>query len=183
LNVINLTTLPLHRRLEDIAPLSHCILDRFSIENGITRRRLSAEALCLLERYDWPGNVRQLQNVLERVVVFTRGAEITSEQVRDVLHAETFPKSVEPLGCGRSPPSVSRTCCDCDFRHSTCRASASDSWPTLDECESRLIRETLERTFYNQSAAARLLGVDWRLLARKMRKYGITPPRPLTRSA
>jgi DNA-binding NtrC family response regulator len=53
----------------------------------------------------------------------------------------------------------------------------------LEECEARLIRETLQRTFYNQSAAARLLGIDWRVLSRKMQKYGITVPRYHARSA
>jgi DNA-binding NtrC family response regulator len=184
LNVINLTTLSLKSRPEDIAPLSRCILDRLSIENGIPRRKLSVDALCLLSAYDWPGNVRQLQNVLERVTVFTDGTEISAAQIQEVLCAELSQKHSEWFG-GEGGPILSASPArrDCDFVHSTCRPLQTDSWPTLEECESRLIRDTLERTFYNQSAAARLLGIDWRLLARKMHKYGITTPHPRARSA
>ena len=71
LNVVKLTTTPLSQRPEDIEPLCHGFLERWSIENGLPPRRVSAAALQMLMDYDWPGNVRQLQNILERATVFT----------------------------------------------------------------------------------------------------------------
>src|SRR5208283_2038972 len=70
LNVVKLTTIPLSQRPEDIEPLCHGFLERWSIENGLPPRRVSAAALRMLIDYDWPGNVRELQNVLERATVF-----------------------------------------------------------------------------------------------------------------
>jgi DNA-binding NtrC family response regulator len=184
LNVIRLTTIPLSHRPEDIEPISHGFLDRWSIENGLPRCRLSPAALDLLLAYDWPGNVRQLQNVLERIVVFADTQEITPEQVREVLVETDSVEIAEPAGDREAlPSSASPSCGQCGPAGPVCCASRRNTWPKLEECESRLIRETLEHTFYNQSAAARLLAIDWRVLSRKMHKYGITVPRSQARSA
>jgi transcriptional regulator with GAF, ATPase, and Fis domain len=184
LNVIKLTTLPLNRRPEDIASISRSFLERWSIENGLSARRLSAAALGLLMACDWPGNVRQLQNVLERVAVFAQGERITREEVVEALQSDEPPATVGiDLNSGQGHFSACRPGSERTFAMHVTRASNTDAWPTLEECEARLIRETLERTFHNQSAAARLLGIDWRVLARKMRKYGISVPCSNARSA
>ena len=183
LNVVKLTTTPLSQRPEDIEPLCRCFLDRWSIENGLPRRRLSPAAVRLLMACDWPGNVRQLQNVLERAAVFADGEEITPEQLWEILEPEMGQAVAGRIGDLDDPPASDRRLCgDCDRARPTC-TSGCGSWPTMAECECRLIRETLERTFYNQSAAARLLGIDWRVLARKMEKHGISLPRNRSRCA
>ena len=129
---------------------------------------------------DWPGNVRQLQNVLERAAVFSDSQEITPEHLQEVTELEVWrwPQisiatggRADELGGSASP---SHLCGECGAAEPACCTSRYDSWPTLAECECRLIRQTLERTFSNQSAAARLLGIDWRQFARKMNKYGIS---------
>jgi DNA-binding NtrC family response regulator len=184
LNVVKLTTLPLNRRPEDIAPLCRCFLDRWSVENGLPRKRVSAAALRVLTACDWPGNVRQLQNVLERVAVFGEGEEITPGQIEDALEGEIPAAAAAPTAeRDEDLPSDTHPCRACNLAGPACCTARRDTWPTLQECESRLIRETLERTYFNQSAAARLLGVDWRLLARKMQKYGIANPRSRLRRA
>ncbi len=184
LNVVKLTTTPLSTRPEDIEPLCHGFLERWSIESGLPHRRLSAAALQLLMDYDWPGNVRQLQNVLERAVVFTDGEEIAAEHLLEALDAD-----IEPAIAGRvgdfddMPPAAADPCQERGLAGAACSSAQPGAWPTLAECEARLIRETLEKTGQNQSAAARLLGIDWRLLARKMHKYGIAAPSHRARSA
>jgi DNA-binding NtrC family response regulator len=177
LNVVRLETMPLRDRPEDIEPLCRHFLDRLSIENGLPRKRLSPSALGVLSACDWPGNVRQLQNVLERAVVFTEPEEITDQHVRQLLEPEVATPTGGHASAVRSPRPTARDAGD--------RRPASelpyagddlDSWPTLAESERRLIEETLQRTFYNQSAAARLLDIDRRLLARKIRKHRIAVP-------
>jgi len=177
LNVVRIETVPLRDRPEDIEPLCRHFLDRLSIENGLPRKRLSPSALRVLSGCEWPGNVRQLQNVLERVVVFTEREEITEKDVLRLLEPEVAAPGGTYGSAVRSPRPTARDAGD--------RQEASglpylgedlDSWPTLAESERRLIEETLQRTFYNQSAAARLLDIDRRLLARKVRKYRIVVP-------
>jgi transcriptional regulator with PAS, ATPase and Fis domain len=166
LNVVRIETVPLCDRPEDIEPLCRHFLDRLSIENGLPRKQLSASALDILRACDWPGNVRQLQNVLERVVVFTQPDEITDRHVLPLLE----PEVAAPAADGLAPVRPPRGQTDLDDQYEL------DSWPTLAESERRLIEDTLQRTFFNQSAAARLLDIDRRLLARKIRKHAIMVP-------
>ena len=176
LNVVRLETTPLRNRPEDVEPVCRHFLNKLSIENGLPRKRLSASAIRVLSAFDWPGNVRQLQNVLERVVVFSETEEITDRQILPLLDGEgVSPESARNPTIRPLPESRAESIRQGEPRPSVADREV-DSWPTLAECECRLIEETLERTFYNQSAAARLLNVDRRLLARKIRKYGISIP-------
>jgi DNA-binding NtrC family response regulator len=174
LNVARLATSPLSQRAEDIEPLCRSFLDRWFVENGPPAKRLSPEAVQALMACDWPGNVRQLQNILERATMFGNSEEISAEHVMEAYEADIMPAIAGQIGnVDESPPA--HPCRECGLNGPAC--CRRDSWPTLAECESRLIRETLEQTFYNQRAAARLLGIDWRMLSRKMHKYGISAPR------
>jgi DNA-binding NtrC family response regulator len=186
LNVVKLTAKALRERPEDVAPLSEHFLDLFSIENGLPHKRISPEGMRFLESCAWPGNVRQLQNVLERAVVFTDEDEISERHLINLIEPEETSRllagqSSETRNEEFSPPMTlplispavkpgKALCCQC----------GGGSLPKLQECEYRLICETLEQTNYNQSAAARLLGIDRRLLLRKIRKFGI--PLPCSRS-
>mgnify|MGYP003694153841 CR=1 FL=1 len=73
LNVFHVTVPPLRDRPEDIAPLAARFVAGFAEQNGRAVEGLSNEALSALEAYDWPGNVRQLRNAIERAVVLARG--------------------------------------------------------------------------------------------------------------
>jgi len=163
LNVISLKTLPLKERLKDVYVLAVNYLARLAIEHGLPRKHLSAEAVTALEAYDWPGNVRELQNVLERAVVFTPGSEIASDML--------------PSAPARSAPQLAIDSDPPPDDYSACPAlAATPPWDTLDDIQRQHILKTLERTYYNRSAAARLLEIDRASLARKIKRLGIGLP-------
>jgi len=79
LNVISITLPPLRDRLEDIEDLAQGFVERYAASYRLPARGLSAAALTLMKRYRWPGNIRELQNVVERAVVLCPNAEIGPE--------------------------------------------------------------------------------------------------------
>ncbi|GIW91612.1 MAG: sigma-54-dependent Fis family transcriptional regulator [Pirellulaceae bacterium] len=85
LNIITITLPPLRERTEDIPALATHFLAHFAEENGLPVKTLTTGALTLLLSHDWPGNVRQLRNVIERLVVLTDGPEIDAQAVRLAL--------------------------------------------------------------------------------------------------
>jgi DNA-binding NtrC family response regulator len=178
LNVLRLNTLSLIERAEDIAPLCEHFLDRFCIENGLPRKNLSPGVIEILESCYWPGNVRQLQNILERAVVFTDSTTITRQELINLIgNEEIAVVSTNNDNAARPLPAPLHSNRDFDIPvKPLCCQCCGDSWPKLEQCECRLISEALRQTNHNLSAAARLLGVDRRLLIRKIRKLGITLP-------
>jgi DNA-binding NtrC family response regulator len=91
LNVIRLSIPPLRKRIEDIPLLAHAFLDRYSTELGRGKMTLAARSLQVMQAYSWPGNVRQLKNAIERMVVLARTKSLTP----DLLPAEVFGAGVE----------------------------------------------------------------------------------------
>ena len=83
--MVHIITAPLRDRPEDIKPLSAEFLDRLGVESGLGRKRLSAAALRLLASCSWPGNVRQLQNILERAALFADAEEIGKADLLPLL--------------------------------------------------------------------------------------------------
>lgn len=166
LAVLKLETTPLSARVEDIEPIAEHFLARLSVEHGVPGKRLSREAYARLCAYEWPGNVRELLNTLERAFVFTSAtvipdAAIDLPETHDVLDMPS-PSLSNPLH--DSPATVTFT-----------REPSSCDWPALADIERHHIRQTLERTRHNRSAAARLLGVDRRRLLRLIDKHGLAP--------
>ncbi len=158
LNVVSFETVPLSNRIEDIEPLARHFLAKLAVESGFPTRRLSAAALAVLEANDWPGNVRELQNVLEQAAIFARGEEINVEGLPDCVKH------------GRSIAAL-QECSEPELGTIDCNA-----WNTLAAVQREHIRATLERTHFNQSAAAKLLKIDRSSLARKILQYGIQLP-------
>jgi DNA-binding NtrC family response regulator len=177
LNVVRFQTVPLDERPEDIEPLSRHFLAKLAVDHGLPQKRLSAAALNRLAATPWPGNVRQLQNVLERAVVFTQGEEITEQFLFDLVEAErpTIRAAGDRLETAR--PLIDRRSEQEPPTGLSAKVNGDGgAWPTLAEWERRLLAETLQRTGHNQRAAARLLEIDRRVLARKIRDHGIPMP-------
>jgi DNA-binding NtrC family response regulator len=149
LNVVKIELPPLREREEDIPLLAQAFLKEFCEANGKPPMKMSPKALAALRQYAWPGNVRQLRNVIEGLVVMTSGKEI---MVRNL------PEEIAPRG-GAS--TVSR-------RVVQLRAGAS-----LADMEREMIRVTLEGNNGNRAATARALGVGRKTLYRKIEEYGL----------
>ena len=157
LNVVSLKTLPLRQRPEDIEVLARHILDKLSIEAGLPLKQLAASATRLLLAHDWPGNVRELSNTLERAVIFSD---------EDLLRAESMPQLVEMVMRGGRMDATPQP---------QPAPREAGAWPTMTEVTRNHLLSTLEHTFNNQSAAARLLGMDRHTLRRKLIAHGLVP--------
>ncbi|WP_417829917.1 sigma-54-dependent transcriptional regulator [Thalassospira sp.] len=104
LNVVPLEVPPLHQRRDDIPLLAETFLDRYADATGLPKRKLSPEAMATLHAYDWPGNVRQLRNVIERLMIMApdeekvdliSGKMLPSELFSDVPTSLSFDKTSE----------------------------------------------------------------------------------------
>ena len=148
LNVIEVRVPPLRERPEDIPQLAQSILERLARENALkSTPQLESAALEQLQEYAFPGNVRELENVLERAVTLSDGKRITA--------AELSLRRVD--GPRPEPPAASGTPLD---QH-------------VVEVEKRAIREALGKTGGNKTRAAALLGMTFRQLRYKVKKLGV----------
>lgn len=172
LNVLAIETQGLVDRVADIEPLANHFLAKTAVECGLPLKRLSPSALNLLRSYDWPGNVRELENFIDRAVVSTEETEIGPESFPEIYY--DTPSPVREIKRSENPQE--RPACEFVVPDDT-DLTTSEKWKSLAEVEREHIEKTLRRTFYNQSAAARLLQIDRKLLARKIRKHEIVLPK------
>jgi DNA-binding NtrC family response regulator len=145
LNVITIRIPPLRNRLDDIPILANHYLKHFRMKNKKDIREIDHEALAALKSYDWPGNVRELENVMERAVILCPF---------DTINLECLPKKMKML-TGEEYP---------EFREFN-----------LPEIEKRTIIRALDKTSWNQSRAAGLLGISRKQLRTKMKNLGLLP--------
>ncbi len=147
LNVVPIFIPPLRKRKVDIPPLVHHFIRKYGEMTGKEVQGISREAMEMLLRYDFPGNIRELENVIQRAVVMTRGDLITTSDLPPEMGNEsTEPSTLPPLG---------------------------DLKQTVAEIEKSMIRRALDETNGNQVQAARLLGISERNLRYKMGKLGL----------
>ena len=157
LNVIELKMPSLRECREDIPVIAEAMLERLARQSGGAPRRLSAEALEELIAYDFPGNVRELENILERAVALSEEEEINLGDLR--LH---------PLVAHEEGG---------DERLTASPGPASGPLPAyLDKVEREAILAALAKTGFNRTAAAKLLGVTFRTLRYRMQRLGIRDP-------
>jgi len=152
LNVVHVHLPPLRERREDIPLLLAHFVEKIAAEGNLPRKSISPEALDFFSGYEWPGNIRQLENVTERCMVMVSGDTITVDDL---------------------PPEVKDD--------ETQLKNALDVLPvelnladTLDKLEAALVRRALARADFVQVKAADLLGISKSLLQYKLRKYSIT---------
>jgi len=145
LNVIRIEMPPLRERKEDIPPLVDLFIKRFARRESKAVAGISREAMSLLIAYPFPGNIRELENIVERAVVFLEGETIRAEDLPVFLKEQTEEAIDESLGL---PEKVRRL-------------------------EIREIRRALDQSGGVKSRAARALGLTERMLAYKMKTYGI----------
>jgi two-component system response regulator HydG len=147
LNVVALTVPPLRERREDIPPLAEFFLKQYSDKNRKMLKGFTPRAMDILMRYEWHGNVRELENVAERAVIMARGEMVTPGELPDVLKTGDTKTGMDPveLSPGKS----------------------------LKDMERTMIVRTLEETEGNRTQAAKILGISRRTLQLKLKEYGI----------
>lgn len=152
LNVIHIQLPPLRERGQDIELLAHFFLKKFRRSLNRSIKGFSPEALRTIQRYPWPGNIRELRNVIERAVLMAQGDFVKEEDL--VLEGRLARISSAP-------------------KHNPHDSHVS----TLKDLERDTILEALEKAHWVQRDAADLLGVSKRVMHYKIKKYGIKHPR------
>jgi DNA-binding NtrC family response regulator len=146
LQIVPIRMPPLRERAEDIPLFIEACFEQFCAKHKRRRKRMSADALQLCQRFPWPGNVRQLRNMVERLVITCREPEIRVADLPDFLR---------------------------DYDRSEASFKVRPGTP-LKEVEKRLIRQTLLHVTRNREAAAKALGISRRTLQYKLKEYQLT---------
>jgi transcriptional regulator with PAS, ATPase and Fis domain len=167
LNVLSLPIPSLYRRREDILPIAEHFLREFYTLQDKPPGFFSEGAEALLQEHEWPGNIRQLRNVMERLSVLTAGGLIGSREVRRALQIQEF--AADESSTSAYPPRVGAAAI---YPAATTRQTNTS--PPLDEekasYEYRLIRQTLDECHDNKAMAAQRLGISRTTLWRKLQQ-------------
>lgn len=164
LKVITITLPPLRLRQQDMPELIDYFLDKYSRQLKRKRITLSEEARKSLENYYWPGNIRELENVIKRAIVLSKGNIIAKEII-----AEEFKQTQEPESGQASPPTTSQM----DLGLAIEKYEGSIYEKVVEKTEKNLITEVLQKTGGNQVKASKMLGISRMMLRNRIEKYGI----------
>ncbi len=143
LNVIELKIPPLRERKEDITVLAHYFIEKYSKENNKKVTSIADDALAAFNSYSWPGNIRELRNVVERAVVLSGSSVIGLAELPDKIKRQDGSAGMQSLK------------------------------DKLDYCEEKIIKEALQSNDWRKEETAAQLGVDLATLYRKIKKLGI----------
>jgi len=148
-NVFPIHVPPLRQRPADVAPLARYFLDQFAAKYSRPRRPISEEALAVLRSCPWPGNIRELRNIAERLVIRARGEVIG-------------PEDLTACGIGPAPAALDLV--------------IPDEGIDLEDFEKRLVLAALEKAEWNQKRAAQLLGISPDRMNARVKKFGLRSP-------
>lgn len=150
LNVVNIQLPPLRERKEDISILISEFLKKYLKETNKTKLEFSKEALDLLMKYNYPGNIRELENIVHHSIVLSRNEIITTEDL--------------PIGI-KTPGS--------EMDLDSCFEEGTSLTEKVELLERTLVTNALKKTNGNQTAAAKLLGISERNLRYRLEKWGV----------
>lgn len=148
LNVFKITLPPLRERIEDLPELCKYFIEKFNREMNKNIKGISDDAMSFLRSYHWPGNIRELQNIIERAIVLSKGEYITPRELPDNLSSNIKNTSFE-LVDGENLESV------------------------IEKIEREFILKALKKAGYSQTKTAEILGIKRTTLRYKLEKYGL----------
>jgi len=154
LHVIELVVPPLRERRADISLLANHILQQVAAKNAMKCPTFSEQAITALDNYDFPGNVRELENILERALTWAEGDIINQE---DLMLPEHVVSAIK----------------ENNQKHGTTLSVDNDLESKLEDQERELIKIALESTRWNKTAAAKKLGITFRALRYKLKKLNL----------
>jgi two-component system, NtrC family, response regulator len=143
---------PLRERKEDIKLL----LRHFCIKHNAEKVRFDEPALAALQKYGWPGNVRELENMVERLLIMRSSDRLTLDDIPDKVRTSEAAKSSGKI------------------------LNLPEEGYSLEKLEEEIVTEALNRSGWNQAAAARFLKIPRHTLIYRMEKYGIIPAKTVS---
>jgi len=180
LNVVTINLPPLRDRREEIPILTQHFLDKYSAQYNKPLTAISGELSNQFLNYDWPGNVRQLENLIKRIVVLGTEAGISRELLQPVVNLSPRPLSPPPIAVP-APPVLPPTPARVNSRAEPVAAAAGAVSVSLKdiarsaarEAERELILRMLTRTRWNRKEAAEHLGISYKALLYKIKENGL----------
>ncbi len=164
LNVVRIHVPPVRERKEDIPLLAGYLLETLAKKMGIHGIHLSTDAAQTLTEYDFPGNVRELENILERALIYRHGSEIGSDIIDIPTAGNRRPAGEKSGGGTKETPRAEED----EDRNTDSSRSVS-----MDEVERQAITRALKKWKGNRTRAAAELGISRRTIIYKIQKYGI----------
>lgn len=176
LNVLRLDIPPLRERKEDLPVLIQYLVKKICRNNRKPVKTVAPDAMSRLERYEYPGNVRELENLLERAIILSQNRSITAADIQ-LLHVEkpvSEKTDAEPAAAGP----VQKTAGSYDLK-SWIRERLENSdtgkyrYSVISEVEKQLIKIVLQNNLFNKTKTAKMLGINRLTLDRKISEYNI----------
>ena len=172
INVIELRVPSLRERTEDIPVLAEDLLSRVADNYQVPKPRLSSEAISELTKYHFPGNVRELANILERAITLCENDIIMPDNLQLTFTSPTDEQLTKPVYDGEDEAPEPEEAIDKTPGSALPKDEESlDSY--LENIEKSVIVDALETTRWNKTAAARNLGITFRALRYKLKKLGL----------
>lgn len=172
INVIELSVPSLRERVEDIPILAETLLGRIAEEYEMAVPKISSDALKTLQGYNFPGNVRELENILERAITLCENDVITPDDLQ-LGGAALEPAKVEALPETQDEVAEEAATTGEDARKLSLPEDEESLDSYLENIEKNVIVEALEATRWNKTAAAKNLGITFRALRYKLKKLGL----------
>lgn len=169
INVIELAVPALRERKEDLMDLATALLEKIAVENGLPLCTVSPDAMLALQEYSFPGNVRELENILQRAATLCEDNLIKQENLEFISSPATAQRIVEKL----VEPTASESHSTTDTQSEIQMDEDFSLEKHLEAIEIEAIEKALEETRWNKTAAAKKLGMSFRSLRYRLKKLGL----------
>ena len=169
INVIDLYVPSLRERIEDVPELAEVLLTRIARDEGNEKPRLEKSAIDALCNYSFPGNVRELENMLERALALSDGANITADDLQ--FSGSAAPAVGPPSGTVETAASAPLD--STGPKALDLEAAYGNLEGYLESIEKQIISKALEESRWNRTATAKLLGISFRSLRYRLKKLGL----------